>query len=714
MKTISTFFVLLLLIVSNATADGENNYLRASYSAYSTNDSNIVLAGSLSDESLYTATNLNIAEGSSETFQLEVDNSSELLDVQMNTTARLVYYFTYKKVTIYEFGATTALRTITIDNDSPYFGVSSDGTKIYSYDNKQDYVSIFDATNGERLVRFFVNSFAGNNKLGIFNSDKDEFWLKNGGEFYVWSIVNRQQDRVVNIPNTSGNYKFIGNGNTLAYTQNQVVFIANSSNGEKIFNIQTPFDNIGNIEFSPNSRYLIVKDETYNLFIQFDLLENKIVNESNILSDSKKYSLTFHYVNNDNSRALASEEFILYCSRNAEIPLIDNSYFIYNIQKENKLITAPKGFIPLPQKAIISNNSELLIVSGTNLEEDITNAVIDKNGKFINYIDLDKYPITFLEDKNKIAVMDEGIFKVFNIETEQYEREFDTGMDDYYNLYYFSQNGGRIVVSNFIEIKVFNYSDFSLLYTINNSNYGINSNNIKKDADSLIYSYGPKQIYSINVYTGEIKNIAINGIDLSYQLIDISSNGRFLLFRTEDNEFIVYDNALKLELYNAKPSFVDYGMVYLSAGFFGNHELMWTRYEKNPIDSDPLVVVYDFVSKKVEKMFGDTEPIISDDGLLYYSHYCPTKYEIGSIRNPQSSVETTTAITGGVYPNPAYDFIKLDMNASAMNSSIEIFDAYGKQVMSAIYTGEYFDISKLTAGVYFVKVGDETHKFVKM
>ncbi|MCB0702588.1 MAG: T9SS type A sorting domain-containing protein [Ignavibacteriae bacterium] len=714
MKTISTFFVLLLLIVSNATADGENNYLRASYSAYSTNDSNIVLAGSLSDESLYTATNLNIAEGTSETFQLEVDNSSELLDVQMNTTARLVYYFTYKKVTIYEFGATTALRTITIDNDSPYFGVSSDGTKIYSYDNKQDYVSIFNATNGERLVRFFVNSFAGNNKLGIFNSDKDEFWLKNEGEFYVWSIVNRQQDRVVNIPNTSGNYKFIGNGNTLAYTQNQVVFIANSSNGEKIFNIQTPFDNIDNINFSPNNRYLIIKDGTYNLFIQFDLQENKIVNESNILSDSKKYSLTFHYVNNDNSRALASEEFILYCSRNAEIPLIDNSYFIYNIQKENKLITAPKGFIPLPQKAIISNDNEILIVSGKNLEEDITNALVDKNGKFRNYIDLDKYPISFLEDKNKIAVMDEGIFKVFDIETEQYEREFDTGMDDYYNLYYFSQNGGRIVVSNFIEIKVFNYSDFSLLYTINNSNYGINSNNIKKGVDSLIYSYGPKQIYSINVFTGEIKNIAINGIDLSYQLIDISSNGRFLLFEKDDNEFIVFDNKTKNEIYRKDLNELGQYINILSSGFFGNHELMWIRYEKNPIDSDPLVVVYDFVSDKTEEMFGDKEPIISDDGSLYYSLYCPMKYEIGAIRDPQSSVETTTNITGGVYPNPAYDFIKLDMNASAMNSSIEIFDAYGKQVMSAIYTGEYFDISKLTAGVYFVKVGDGTHKFVKM
>ena len=54
------------------------------------------------------------------------------------------------------------------------------------------------------------------------------------------------------------------------------------------------------------------------------------------------------------------------------------------------------------------------------------------------------------------------------------------------------------------------------------------------------------------------------------------------------------------------------------------------------------------------------------------------------------------------------------MNASAMNSSIEIFDAYGKQVMSIIYIGENIDISGLTAGVYFVKMGDKPMKFIKL
>ena len=79
-----------------------------------------------------------------------------------------------------------------------------------------------------------------------------------------------------------------------------------------------------------------------------------------------------------------------------------------------------------------------------------------------------------------------------------------------------------------------------------------------------------------------------------------------------------------------------------------------------------------------------------------------------------SSIKATTAIPGGVYPNPASDFIKLDMNASAMNSSIEIYDAYGKQVMSVIFTGEDIDISSLTAGVYFVKTPSQSYKFIKL
>lgn len=712
MKTISTLFLLFTLILSNASADGENNYLRASYSVYSSNDSNIVLAGGLSDESLYTATNLNIAEGTSETFQLEVDNSTELLDVQMNTRARLVYYFTYKKVTIYEFGATTPLRTITIDNDSPYFGVSSDGTKIYSYDNKQDYVSIFDATNGERLDRFFVNSFTDNYKLGFFNSDKDEFYLKNGSELYVWSIGLKAQEGKIIVPNSSNNFKFINYGNILVYTIDGELVLNNSTDGESIYRKDFGFSKIGSYDFSPNMNYVIVSN--FSTFIVYDMVEHELIVDSRN-SNFEEQNLPFYvYVNNDFSKVVAREDVNLYCSRSLESPITDYTYYIYNAENHNKIVSAPFGFIPRPEKAIVSKDSKLLLLSGKNLYEHITNALVDSEENFIKYVDVDANPVTFLEDNNRIAFMEDRKFKVYNIETEQYEREFETGMLDYDEVYYFANGDSRLVITNDDEIRVYDYATFNLLYTFNFSELGIEPTNISFDNNSTISIYSLKRIHKFNVYTGEMDDSPVTNLDPTYELIDISISGRFLLFRTEGNEFIVYDNTLKAEVHKEKPSFVTDWMEYISAGFFGNHEIMWIRYKSSPTFTDPSVAIYDFVADKTEEMFGDKEPIISDDGSLYYSHYCPTKYEIGSIRDPQSSVETTTAITGGVYPNPASDFIKIDMNASAMNSSIEIFDAYGKQVMSAIYTGEDIDISKLTAGVYFVKTQSQSYKFIKL
>ena len=714
MKTLSTLFIAMLFIASTALADGQNEYLRPSYSVYSSNDTNVVLAGSLSDDNSYTATNLNMVTGTAETYQLGVDNSTELLDVQMNTAARLVYFFTYKKVYIYDFGATVPKRVITIDNNSQNFGVSSDGTKIYSYDNKQDYVAIFDATSGERLDRFFVNSFESKNKFGIFNSDKDEFLLKDGNTFYVWSIANKAQDREITVIKSSENFKFVDNGNVLAYTVGGEVVIANSADGEVTYRKEFGYSGIDRFEFSPNMNYLIVVDDPIT-FSVFDMMNKTTLIDSKKLLDNSNYVPLYYYVNNDNSRVVAAEIVSDDCDNGDEIPIATYSYFLYETDGYNKIVSAPTGFIPRPEAAIVSKDNKVLVVTGYNFFKSLTSAIVDNKENFIKYVNVAGIPQTFLEDNNRIAFMEKGIFKVYNMETGVFEREFDTGMESYNDVYFFANGSGRLVITDDSEIVVYDYSTFAVLYTFNYSNLGLEPKDISFDNNSTISVYSLKRLYKFDAYTGEKSDTPITNMDPANTLVDVSISGRYLLFRTTDNEFIVYDNKLKTEIYKDKPNVVKNGMLYLSAGFFGNHEMMWIRYETDPIDRLVFVSKFDFVTKKTEKMFGDKEPIISNDGSLYYSHYCPTKYEIGAIRDSQTSVETTTTeITGGVYPNPASDFIKLDMNVSAMNSSVEIYDAYGKQVMNVIYTGEVIDISKLTAGVYFVKTGSGTHKFVKM
>ncbi len=712
MKSISTLFLAMLFIASSILSYSQNDNAREGFTVYSNNDSNAVVVSSFYYDHLPWATNLNIAKGTSETFELEIMNSSDLRDIQMNSNTRFTYYFTNNEVFIYEFGATKSTRIITLDNGGDNYGVSNDGSKIYSYSKEQEYVSIFDAITGERLDRFFVNSFKGALTEGFFNSEKDEFLLRNGNTLYVWSIANKVQDREITLPNSVKNLTITDNGNVLAYTVGGEVILTNSSDGEITYRKQFDYDSIKNIQFSANMNYLIVRE--FYSFLVYDMDNKKIIKDNKASNNNGKNLPTYLYVNNDNSRAIAMDIIDIYCGRNFEDAVTDYIYSIYKTENLDKLASAPYGYIPRPEKAIVSKDNKLLVVSGGDIEATITNALVDNQENFIKYINVDAYPLTFLEDNNRVAFIEDGIFKVYNTESEEFEREFDTGMDDYNDVYFFANGDGRIVITDDSEIKVFDYATFELVYTFNYSQLGLEPTDISFDNNSTISVYSLKRLHNFNAYTGEKSDTPITNMDTANKLVDVSISGRFLLFRTEDYEFIVYDNTLKAEVYREKPSVVKNGMVYLSAGFFGNHEIMWIRYENDPVFADPSVAIYDFVNDKTEEMFGDSEPVISNDGTLYYSHYCPVKYEIGAIRDPQTSVETTTTIIGGVYPNPASDFIKLDMKASAMNSSVEIYDAYGKQVMSIIYAGENIDISKLTAGVYYVKMGKGTHKFVKM
>ncbi len=73
-----------------------------------------------------------------------------------------------------------------------------------------------------------------------------------------------------------------------------------------------------------------------------------------------------------------------------------------------------------------------------------------------------------------------------------------------------------------------------------------------------------------------------------------------------------------------------------------------------------------------------------------------------------------------VSPNPATDFIDLNIinGASPIASEVQIFNMLGIEMMS-VGTGldlstQRIDVSHLTAGVYFIKIGDKVEKFVKM
>ena len=103
--------------------------------------------------------------------------------------------------------------------------------------------------------------------------------------------------------------------------------------------------------------------------------------------------------------------------------------------------------------------------------------------------------------------------------------------------------------------------------------------------------------------------------------------------------------------------------------------------------------------------------------------------EIGLLTNKAilSSVEDMNPTTKSnlfISPNPSSDFLTIQFQTSEASktsdvSSVQIFDMLGieiKDLTPALSKGEgvRIDVSKLPAGVYFIRLGDKVEKFVKM
>jgi len=66
-----------------------------------------------------------------------------------------------------------------------------------------------------------------------------------------------------------------------------------------------------------------------------------------------------------------------------------------------------------------------------------------------------------------------------------------------------------------------------------------------------------------------------------------------------------------------------------------------------------------------------------------------------------------------VFPNPANTYLYIK-NSELQENGVKIIDILGKECNSNILIEEdKINISKLNNGIYFIKIGNETRKFIK-
>ena len=84
--------------------------------------------------------------------------------------------------------------------------------------------------------------------------------------------------------------------------------------------------------------------------------------------------------------------------------------------------------------------------------------------------------------------------------------------------------------------------------------------------------------------------------------------------------------------------------------------------------------------------------------------------------------KTTNSYSNNIFPNPASDYIEITVGTRHAFSlqNVEIYNVFGEDVISTPFNSPAsggqlrVNVSKLPAGLYFVKVGDKVLKFVKI
>jgi fibronectin type 3 domain-containing protein len=71
-----------------------------------------------------------------------------------------------------------------------------------------------------------------------------------------------------------------------------------------------------------------------------------------------------------------------------------------------------------------------------------------------------------------------------------------------------------------------------------------------------------------------------------------------------------------------------------------------------------------------------------------------------------------TAIT--VYPNPAIDELTIDNSELKEGDMVSVYDMSGRNIHNSQFTTSHsINVSTLSAGIYFVRIGNKTERFVK-
>jgi type IX secretion system substrate protein len=704
MRLIITYFFVAMALTNLVIAQESIEHFETEFVSNPQDDKHLVLT------SRHQSLIFDFEDNSYRLLNIETDKYSEIENIFINAISNRIAYQTDSSLIIYNYNTLNKIQELEFLNNNTSKQFSKNGDSLLVYEPIDETILIYEVTTGAPINSIKLEPTANGYSFISINPFNDEIVFRKNDSILFWSISEQKGKNTLPIYSNTDIINFTNNGKQFYYydSETKVLSVARTENGELIFSKKLSSSNffyLKDVNFDSDMNFIIIYD-TYNSHSIYDIANDSLLKTS--------YSNVF-YISPDMTNVIGSELTGYQCGWYAFDLVVREQLYIYNLAKKTKVKPIPNTFVESPYSVVISDNNQFAVISSRSNDDSTLNVLVTLEEDFIKYLELRETPVLFIDKAKYLAYMDGQTMKFYDFEANQVVKEFATELQDITNYYYTEKGGGRIILVNKDSIRIFHYPELSLNNSISKKNLGMGER-IKFDGNENLLSYNNHKIVKYNIFNYVVLIDTVKKVQDKFDFRDFTPEGRYILYSNDNYKVGVYD--LRLEEFTTKDlksKLLNDNSNSFNAAFIGNIPLIWYEYRSNVIEPDLLMHTYDFDYDKDTYYYRvKFDFVVSNNFKSYVAYGCPNFYRVIQIRDPQSSVETTTAITGSVYPNPASDFIKIDMNVSSMNSSIEIFDAYGKQVKSVIYTGEEIDISSLTAGVYFVKTQSQSYKFIKM